>query len=335
MTIDDIAKLAGVSKGTVSRVINNSKDGVSDETRRKILEIIEAVGYVPNRMARSITVSETKTIGLMIPDVQNPFFPQVVRGVEDYAMKYGYTVFLCNSDSNVEKEQTYLYDFLEKRVDGIIINTSGELNNPKLISLIKNSKIPVVLLDRKIGSFSEYPGVYVNNMEASYKGTLYLLHNGNKNIAFLGGTREVYTSEERYHGFLKAHEESNVPVREDLVSFEAYNIQSGYERTLKLMKNSTGLDAIFAGSDIIAVGVLKALHEQGVRVPEEIEILGFDNIWICDVVTPTLSTIGQPAYDIGYIAARKLIAAIMNKELVQEDEYLETQLILRESTRTK
>lgn len=332
LTIEDIAKMAGVSKGTVSRVINHNPEGVSEETRNRILKIIEEVGYVPNRMARSITVSETKTIGLIIPDVQNPFFPQVIRGVEDCAMKYGYTVFLCNSDSNVEKEKNYLYQFLEKRVDGIIINTSGEINHPKLTSLIHNSNVPVVLLDRKTNDFAEYPGVYVDNISAAKKGTLYLIDHGNCNIAYLGGD-PVQTTLDRYEGYCKAHSERNLTLKKEFISFGEHNISSGYERTKELLKMKNRPDAIFAASDIIAVGVCKALREENINVPQEIEILGFDNIWICDAVTPSLSTIAQPIYEIGYVAAEKIMKSILEKELKQEDEYLETSLILRDSTK--
>lgn len=332
LTIEGIAKLAGVSKGTVSRVINNKPEGVSEETRKRIQDIIEEVGYVPNLMARSITVAQTKTIGLIIPDVQNPFFAQVIRGVEDCAMQYGYTVFLCNSDSNIEKEKKYLFQFLQKRVDGIIINTSGEIKHPKLTTLIHNSNVPVVLLDRKTSDFAKYPGVYVDNFSAAMKGTLFLIDNGNQDIAYLGGD-PVQTTLDRYEGFSKAHKERNLEPRKELISFGEHNIASGYERTKELLLLEKRPDAIFAGSDIIAVGVCRALREANIQVPREIEILGFDNIWICDAVTPTLSTIAQPIYEIGYVAAEKIMNSILIKEQKQEDEYLETHLILRDSTR--
>lgn len=333
LTINDIAKMAGVSKGTVSRVINNNPEGVSSETRNRILKLIEEVGYVPNRVARSITVSETKTIGLIIPDVQNPFFPQVVRGVEDCAMENGYTVFLCNSDSNIMKEQKYLYTFLEKRVDGIIINTCGEYKDRNLNKLIHNSKIPIVLMDRKTKDLSEFPGVFVDNAQAALEGVSYLIRNGSRNIFYMGGEKGVYTAEERLKGYKDALKKAEIKFNKEYESFGDYNIQSGYERTMEFMKKYPEIDAVFAGSDIIAIGVLKALHELGISVPGQIEILGFDNIAMSEVVTPALSTVGQPIYDIGYRTAKKLISSIHEKQVKQEDEYLKTELVIRQSVR--
>lgn len=333
MTIKDIAKMAGVSKGTVSRIINNIPDGVSEATRKNILEIIERVGYVPNRVARSITVSETRAIGLIIPDVQNPFFPQLVRGIEDCAMENGYTVFLCNSDSDIEKEQKYLYTFLEKRVDGIIVNTCGELNDKRLNMAIRNSGTPVILLDRKTDYFKEYPGVYIDNRQAAFDGGCFLLKSGAKHVAFLGGQEFLYTTEERCRGYRMAHEHFGITENEDLISYGEYSMDSGYTRTIELMKKHPYTDAIFAGSDVIALGVLKALRLLGVDVPGCVQVLGFDNIAISEVIYPTLSTVSQPIYEEGYCAAQKLIDSIINKDVRQNDEYLVTKLVLRESTR--
>ena len=335
LTIKDIASMAGVSKGTVSRVINNNPEGVSEETREKILKLIDEVGYVPNKMARSITVAETKTIGLIIPDVQNPFFPQVIRGVEDCAMENGYTVFLCNSDSDIKKEQKYLYTFLEKRVDGIIINTSGDLNDKKLTALIHKSNIPIVILDRKIKELSRYPGVYVDNARAAREGVSYLIENGASNIAYIAGVKDVYTVEERLKGYCMALEDAGIIINKGYLSYGGYNIHSGYERTREMLTDNPEIDGIFAGCDTIAIGVLKALRELNKKVPEDIQLLGFDNITMSGEMVPPITTVSQPMYDMGYQAARMLLASIQDKTIHQADQYLETDLMIRESTRKK
>ena len=333
MNINDIAKLAGVSKGTVSRVINNKPEGMSEQTRSKINKIIEEVGFVPNSMARSIAISETKIIGVIVQDVQNPFFSQIIRGVEDYALEKGYTVFLCNSDSDIIKEQNYLYSLLEKRADGIILNTSGDLNSERLVGLLRTSKLPIVLMDRKTNDFQDYPGVYINNEQAAYDGVTYLIKNGNKNIVYLGGELTVYSAQERFKGYRRAMEAAGLEVFTNDISYGEYSIESGYERTCWLIENKVKIDAIFAGADIIAIGALKAAKKYKILVPEQMEVLGFDNISFCEIVTPTLSTVGQPIYKLGLKAAEMLIDSIGDRDRIFEDVYLPTELIIRESTR--
>lgn len=333
MNISDIAKLAGVSKGTVSRVINNKPEGMSEETRKNIIKIIEEVGYVPNSMARSIAVSETKIIGAIIPDVENPFFAQIVRGVEDYALKNGYTVFLCNSDFNVKKEQKYLYSLLEKRVDGIILNTSGELGSGRLRNLLHQNNIPIIVMDRKTNDFKDYPGVFIDNEQAAYEGVSYLINKGNKNIVFLGGEKSVYTVQERFKGYKRAMENAGIDIDENRITFGKLSIESGYERACKLLKEKVKIDAIFSSADVIAFGALKAAREYNIEIPNQIEVLGFDNISLCDIVTPTLSTVGQPIYKIGETAAQMLVESIRNKDKTFQDVYLQTELVIRQSTR--
>jgi len=334
ITINDIAKMANVSKGTVSRVINNKPEGVSEETRRRILKIIDEVGYVPNSNARSITVSETKTIGLIIPDVSNPFFAELARGVEDCSSKYGYTVFLCNSDMSLEKQKDYLNALLEKRVDGIILNTSGDFNDPKFRDKFYKINIPVVLIDRKTEDLERYKGVFIDNVEAGYMATKYLISGGNENIAYLGGTCGIDTSMKRLRGYDKAINEAGIRLNPDYIIFGDYTIKSGYERTLSLMKKHGEIQAIFAGSDIIAIGAIKALKDMNLSVPDEVEVVGIDNISISNLVSPSLTTVAQPIYEIGYKASEKLINFINNKS-DYEDEFLPTKLVVRNSTRKR
>ena len=333
MNINDIARLANVSKGTVSRVINSNPKGVSPETRRRIQQIIEETGYIPNRMAGSITVACTKTIGLIIPDIQNMFFPQMVRGVEDCAGEHGCSLFLCNSDSDIHKEQMYLRAFLEKRVDGILINTCGDMTDRNLHRSVCRSEIPIVLLDRKSNDFPHYPGVYIDNRKAAYMGVSYLLEKGCRNILFFGGPDGVFTSFERLCGYKRALGGAGVAFREDYVFFGTYTTDSGYARIREAMARCPEADAVFACSDTIAVGVLRGLRELGISVPDQVSVMGFDNITMSADMSPPLSTVAQPIYDIGYRAAMKLFACIAKEENCGRSEYMDSTLIIRESTR--
>ena len=332
MNISDIARMAGVSKGTVSRVINDSPEGVSEETRKRIKKMIEDVGYIPNRVAGSITHARTGTIGIIIPDIQNFFFPQVVKGIEDCARIHGYTVFLGNSESDIKNEERYLRTFIEKRVDGIVLNTCGEITDKKLLNSLGVSRIPIVLMDRKSESFPNVPGIYVDNRSAACEGVGYLLRSGLKRIAYLGGNDQLYTSRERYRGYVMALEKAGVPVEPDLVLHGDYSLASGIEMINRLSSRLGEIDGIFAGSDMTAIGVIKALRERNIRVPEDIQVLGFDNIEMSDVLTPALTTMSQPMYEIGSHAMQKLLDIFDEKEDCMQSEYLHAVLIRRETT---
>lgn len=335
MTINDIARMAGVSKGTVSRVINNSKDGVSDETRQRILSIIEETGYVPNRMAGSISSSKTKTLGLIIPDIQNAFFPQMVRGAEDCATEHGYTLFLCNSDSNIRKQEQYLRAFLEKRVDGFLVNTCGDIEDAALYNAMIKSGIPFVLLDRKTKTFPNVPGVYIDNRRASYEGVNYLINSGCKKIAMLCGPYGIFTTTERFRGYRDSLEDNHLEFNEQYITYGDYSVKFGYEATKKMMSDHPEIDAIFASSDVTAIGVLKALHEMRIDIPEQVSVLGFDNITFSEELSPALTTVAQPIYDLGYHAMDKLISMIDRGCNNVKDDYLDTVLIVRQSTKNR
>jgi LacI family transcriptional regulator len=334
INITDIARMANVSKATVSRVINNKNEGVSAETRDHILKIIQDVGYKPNLMARSIVTSRTKTIGLIIPDIENPFFPQMVRGVEDYAVSQGYTVFLCNSDMDLEKQQKYFDTFVEKRVDGLILTTSGNFKNSG--NMIKRYHIPIVLVDRKISGFNYNAGVFINNTDGAYRAVKYLLQeNPTKQVAFLGGPKDVDTCAERLKGYKKAYAELSIPINLDLIRFGNFTVESGFELASELLESYGPISSIFAASDIIAIGAVRALRKKGISIPDQTEIMGFDNIQISNMVFPSITTMAQPIYKIGYTAAQNLINVINGKEPAEKDQVLLTKLIVRETTRAR
>lgn len=337
ITISDIAKLANVSKATVSRVINNKTEGVGKETREKILNIMQECNYQPSLLAQSLVTKKTKSIGLIIPDIMNPFFPQVVRGAEDYANKHGYHIFLCNSDKSIEKEKEYIKNFVEKSVDGVILASNMSKDESKNTSdaynLLKQRNIACVLLDRFIENNNYTAGVYLDNIKGAYMATDFLLNHNHKEIAFITGPLAVETSANRLKGYEMALNNRGVSLNTELVMQGDYIVNSGYNHTMKLLEHGKKFTAIFAANDLMAIGAIKALRCKNIKIPDEVEVIGFDNIEISQLVEPALSTIAQPMYEMGRIGARLLIKLIGSLELKSKSIMLEPELILRGTTR--
>lgn len=332
LTISDIAQMANVSKATVSRVINNKPEGVSKETRDKILKLIEENNFQPSMIARGLVTKKTKSIGLIIPDITNPFFPQLVRGAEDYANKMGYHIFLCNSDKSITKEVEYLNAFVEKSVDGVIL-TSNISTSESHNKLLKRSNMPCVLLDRHVENKDYEAGVFLDNKKGAYLATEFLLNNGHKKIVFITGPMSVTTSINRLNGYEAAFKDKGVAIMPELIIEGDYLIDSGYRVIDNLLKQGKEFTAIFAGNDMMAIGAIKALRGHNVKIPEEVEVIGFDNIEISQIIEPALSTVAQPAYDMGMKGAELLIKLIEGKKPKTKNVIVKPELILRGTTR--
>ncbi|NLD45961.1 MAG: LacI family transcriptional regulator [Clostridiaceae bacterium] len=332
VTISDIARMANVSKATVSRVINNKPEGVGRATRDNILRIIEESGFQPSMIARGLVTNKTKVIGLIITDIANSFFPQLVRGVEDYANKCGYSLFLCNSDNSPEKEMEYIRAFIGKNVDGVIISSS--MSDTSLQhNILKNKNIPLVLIDRCVNGHEYDAGVFLDNVKGAYIAVNQLIQNGHENIAFISGNRTVVISQKRLDGYRMALEEKNLKIREDLIVEGDYQVESGYKGALELLDKGKKFTAIFAGNDLMAIGAIKALKSRNIKIPEQVEIIGFDNIDFSRLIEPQLSTIGQPAYKMGSKGAQQLIKLIEGEKISEININLKPELILRETTK--
>ncbi|HBE77049.1 MAG TPA: LacI family transcriptional regulator [Firmicutes bacterium] len=331
-TISDIAKCANVSKATVSRVINNKSEGVGEETKQKILNIIKEMNYQPSLIARGLVTKRIQSIGLIIPDIANPFFPQLARGAEDAALKRGYNLFLCNSDNSLEKEKNYINAFIKKSVDGVILTSSMSRSNIQC-QMLKDSNIPFTLLDRYIEGMEQEAGVFLDNEEGAYRATSYLLKNGHVRIVFISGPFSVTTAWQRFQGFQKAHFDRGVPIDYQLIREGEYHLESGRKFVEQLLTDNIPFSAVFAGNDMIAIGALKALKKQHIKVPASVEIIGFDNIDLSALIEPALSTVAQPTYDMGALGAEMLIDLIEGQELQQNNIYLKPELIFRETTR--
>lgn len=335
VTISDIARMANVSKATVSRVINDKPEGVGKEMREKILRLVEENNYQPSVIARSLVTKKTKTIGLIIPDITNPYFPQLVRGAEDYANRNKYHIFLCNSDKDVKKEKEYLKAFIEKSVDGVILTSNISATDAMQYEMLKKNNIPCVLLDRYVEYKSYKAGVFLDNIKGAYMATEYLLKQGHTKIAFVTGPLEVTTSVNRLKGYEKACNDRGIRIDNDLVMEGDYLMESGYRHILNLLEKGREFTAVFAGNDMMAIGAMKALKSKNIKIPEEVEIIGFDNIEFSQMVEPALTTVAQPAYEMGAKGAELLIKLVEGKKLKMKNIYMEPELIIRGTTRRK
>ncbi len=330
-TISDIAKLANVSKATVSRVINNKNEGVSQETAQRVRDLINELGYRPNSLARSIVNSNAKMLGLVIPDVNNPFFPQLVRGIEDYAYSCGYTVFLCNSDNDPKKEEQYLMSLIDKRVDGVILATTNSRSTS--LEQLNNYGVPFVLVDRPLNNTFVDLGVYADNYKGFYTAVQHLIKSGNKRIAFLGGTKKVIPTSERLNGYKDALKDANIDCDKSLIKFGDYSIASGYQMMDRLIAEKVPFTAVMAGCDLIAVGAVKALTRNGISVPKECEVIGFDGIELSEIFDPSISTVAQPIYEIALESAKLLIGKINGDITSSRKIIVEPTLVLRSTTK--
>lgn len=326
ITLKEIAKMAGVSSATVSKVINGKDEHISENTRQRVLDIVEREGYIPNGVAKSLRMQNTKTIGLIMPDVMNLFFSELARGIEDAAEKRGYSVILCNTDNKGAKEEKYIKILQEKKVDGIIItaaeNSAGEF--------LKRCTIPVVLVDRDIELDRKLGCITVDNEKGAYIATNFLIKKGCKNISYISSNKLSRPSTERLSGYKQALMENGIEFQEDITYFNNFKTETGYLGVLNVFKKNKTVDGIFCGNDLIAIGAIKALKERGIRVPEDVKVIGFDNISICDYLDPPLTTIKQPIYEMGEEAINMLID-IIEKRSTSLNKVLEPILIERGS----
>ncbi|MBA2871237.1 LacI family transcriptional regulator [Anoxybacillus calidus] len=322
-TIRDVARLAGVSVATVSRVLNQN-GYVNEETEKRVRRAIQELNYKPNEVARTLFKKTSKTIGLIVPDISNPFFPELVRAVEDVTNIYDYTVILCNSDEKNEKEKEYIEVLKQKYVDGVILTT-----NQLELAEVSELDVPVVVLDRPLNH--SFPSVIADNYGGARLATRHLYDIGCRKIAHLQGPPHVVNAVERFNGYRDEMKELGL-WDENLVILGNYHLKQAKEAVLQAFKEHT-IDGIFAGNDVMAVGALKAVQQLGLRVPEDVAIIGYDGIPLTEMTTPELSTISQPIYEMGAMAARLLVKRIEGQPLDQIHYVLPVQLIQRESTR--
>ena len=326
-TIKDVARRAGVAPITASRVINNS-GYVSAETRRRVEAAIEELGYVPNRVARSLRSKRTQTLALVLTDITNPFWTTVARGVEDAARMGGFSVILGNTDESEPREYEYVQVLLQKQVDGFLLVPTR--HGARSVALIQRQKVPLVVLDRTVEA--NVDTVRSDSIGGARALTHHLISLGHRRIAMLTGPREVSTAVDRALGYRQALEEAGIPVEGDLIRFGPYTQQAGYAMTLSILSLSPRPTAIFAGNNFIAVGALRALREAGLQVPEDVSLVAYDDLPPNFLVEPFLTVATQRAYEMGQVATQLLLTRLAEQEPGQPQEIvLPTELIIRRS----
>jgi len=301
VTIREVAARAGVSVSTVSRVLNGrDAHHMRPETKARVLRAIEELEYTPVKAARALRRQRTQVIGVLLPDISNPFFSLLARGVESVAFEKGYSILICDSNHDSRKEAVYLSMLLEERVEGLVFIPVGRPATD-LIQRLLNHGVKIMVADRRVDGL---PTVSADNRGGSASLARYLLDIGYRKIAYLAGPKGVSSAEERFAGLVSALEEEGLnPV---WVRWGHFTFESGYHLTRKLL-SEVKADAIVAGNDLMAVGAIRAVEERGLRVPEDIGVAGFDHVPLADLVKPRLTTVEVPASRIGEEAARQLI----------------------------
>jgi LacI family transcriptional regulator len=326
-TIRDVAAKAGVSTATVSRIINN-KGQATPETIARVHAIIKELGYKPNVVARSLISRKSNTIALLVPTISNPFFPELARGAEDVANSFGLNIFLCNTDDEREKVNNYLVSLRERYVDGIIIN-SLNLTNEDLEELHSNG-IPTVTLDRTFPTH-EFSSITVKHRIGAQLATKHLIDIGCKRIGLIRGPEDDFTAVQRMWGY-RDYVKNFDWFDQSWIALGDFSVKSGYLCMKELFQRHPDIDGVFASNDLMAIGLLKAAHEWGRKVPDELAIIGFDGIDMSQYTNPPISTIKQPSYEMGKMAMEELIRLIRDPESNSNKMELDVELILRESS---
>ena len=309
-TIKDVARLAGVSTATVSHVINGTRY-VSQELYTRVTEAMERLKYHPNRLAQSLRSGETKSIGLIVPDNSNPFFCEVARICEDVGFQNGYNVFLCNSDDSVEKESAYINMLIAKQIDGLILISSG--SDSTALRELARLNIPVVITDRDSPRLA-YDRVLVNNQRGGYQATRHLIELGHRRIACISGPEKMLTSQQRVNGYRRALKEAGIAAHPKYLLHGDFRFQSGEDAMQQLLLVDPRPTAVFACNDLMAIGALRALHRAGLQAPEQLSLIGFDNISFASVVVPALTSIAHPVKELAQTSMKLLLDHIKNSD---------------------
>lgn len=331
-TIRDVARAANVGQATVSRVLNSS-GYVKPETRERVLQAAKELGFTPNQVARSLVRKRTATVGLVIPDITNPFFPAVTRGVEDAASEAGFTVFLCNTDNDPVMEAQDVKKLRERMVDGLIF--VGTTDRHDLVETLITEGVPVVITDRQLVDL-DVDTVLVDNALGALAACRHLVELGHTRIAHAAGHSLTRTGRDRCAGYRMALEEAGLPYDEALVASGDFTLQSGYRVAQILLGRSPRPTAIFAANDLMAMGVLRAVFEAGLSVPDDLSVVGFDDIQLAGLVKPGLTTVRQPAYEMGRTAMNMLLERITGSAMDGgRNHTFQPELVLRGTTRRR
>ncbi len=325
--IKDVAKKAGVSVATVSRVLNNNPN-VKPHLKESVLDAMKELQYRPSGIARSMRNQSVPVVGLIISDIQNPFFTSMVRAVEDKALENGYTVLLCNSDEDPEKEQLYINVLSRERVAGIIIIPSHE----SCCEGLKNLNIPIVIVDRRLNVINT-DRVMLDNVYGSKVATRHLIELSHKRIGLVGAPLNVSVGVDRRQGYVEALEEAGLPVDESLIAIGNFKEEGGYQAAKRLLELPDRPTALFPVNNLMTMGTLQAIYEFNLKIPQDVSIIGFDDMPWLSLINPPLTAVRQPVYQIGAEAAEILFDRIEgNLDAPIKTIVLRPELVVRSST---
>lgn len=307
-TIIDVANAANVSIATVSKVVNGKDQKISEETRQRVQKCVKELEYIPNEMARSLKDAASKTIGLIIPNIGNAF-PEMAQGAQDEAFKRGYNLFLCSTESNPVQEERFREMLISKMVDGIIYVSSNYKTSNTFLSELH---IPCVAIDRMVETQENIGVVQINNYQAMKEAAAFVVSKGCKQIGYITADITQSPAKERYEGLLDGLKECNVEFDSKLLYTGAFEVETGNIGAMALLKQAENLDCILCGNDLIAIGAMNTCQKSGKRIPQDIKIMGFDDIYISQYLYPELTTIRQNVYEMGRIASQMLIDHVEN-----------------------
>ena len=308
INIVDIARMAKVSPSTVSRVINNRQQGVGAKTRERILKIVEENDYQPNLVARNLVTKRSDIIGLVIPDVENPFFSLLIKGVEEIAIQNGFNVILCNCDSNPEKEAKHLMYLRDSNAAGIIYNNYDKINS-KVQEVIKTISAPICYPDN-IDHIGNIRSTYLLHKKGMYDMTEYLIGMGHSKFAYIAGVKGLQSQTLRLEGFLECLQEAGIKQDLNLIKHCQQTKDGGYKAMRELINEKREFSCVICANDAMAFGAMRLVHERGLKIPDDISLVGFDNVSFAELTTPGLTTMMNPIYDMGKKSTELLVKHI-------------------------
>lgn len=337
ITIYDIAKKANTSTATVSRVLSNSDYPVKKDLREKILKVAKELNYIPNMIGRQLKTNNSMTIGVIIPSITNPFYASLVLGIEDIAQSRGYHVLLCNSHRNPELEKKYVKTLFEKQVKGVIVSSIS--SNQRLLGELIEKGLNLVAFDQTVEGLNSSQ-IHFDYRKGGFMAVEYLINKGHRKIAFISSPLSRPSRRSTYHGYRDALDQYGVEIKEEWIQIAAreeedseknYEFHNGIEMTKKLLEKQELPTAIFCCNDMTAFGVMNELATQGIRIPDQISVMGFDNIEFAEMVTPPLTTIQQPDYEMGRMACNLLLDTLSRKEKENVNIMLQPKIVERKS----
>ncbi|KJF45407.1 LacI family DNA-binding transcriptional regulator [Draconibacterium sediminis] len=335
ITIHDIAKKLNISASTVSRALKDNPL-ISEATRQKIKKAAIEMGYRPNVMAANLRTRRTNTIGVIVPLINRHFFSSVISGIEDVAYKQGFAVTISQSNDNLEKESTIAHTLFANRVDGLILSIGMETQSYDHLKLFSERNIPLVFFDRIVDEIPAHK-IVVDDFGGAYRATQHLIEQGRKKVAHIGGPLNLQIYAKREAGYRKAISDAGLQINENQILHNSLTREDGLNAIKKILKTKERPDAIFCANDTTALSAIIHLNEKGIKVPEDIAIVGFSNEPFSELVTPSISTIKQPGFEMGQKAAELLIKQIGSKTKPKNYEtiMMETELIVRNSSQQK